>query len=484
MRNVSKNVFLNALTCPVLGWMLRTGEAPKPRLTLGDRFRFAQGREIGRRARTLYPDGLMVADVNLSSAARKTTDALHSSVPAIFEGAFLADGFVTRADVLEQEAEGWHLIEVKSGTNDRMEYIDDMAHTYMVADFCGLKIGGVSLFLVSRDFRLGMADDALFTRIDHTDEVLARVEELETIRREIEEITRAEEKPEPQLIMECRHCDLFRICVGRGIKNHIFDLPRLSQTRFGELVAHGIVRIEDIPNWFDLTENQTRVKDCVQCGESYVGEELRTELETIEWPAYYLDFETMMTAIPLYPDIAPYTQIPTQYSVHVCSDVGRVIEHREYLADPAGDCRRELAERLLRDLGEQGSIIAYSSFENAVINGLAQLFPDLSDALGALRERIVDLEAIIRRNYYHPDFHGSTSIKATLPALVSGMSYKGMEIGEGDSASAAFAYLAMGTYWKPDEVDTVKQNLLKYCKQDTLAMVKLHEKLTDVVKPL
>ncbi len=283
--------------------------------------------------------------------------------------------------------------------------------------------------------------------------------------------------------MECRHCDLFRSCVGAGIENHIFDLPRLSQTRFDQLVEQGIVRIEDSPNGFALTENQARVKDCVQWGESYVGEGLRTELETIEWPAYYLDFETMMTAIPLYPDIAPYTQLPTQYSVHVCSDVGRVIEHREYLADPAGDCRRELAECLLHDLKKQGSIIAYSNFERAVINGLAQLFPDLSDALGALRERIVDLEAIIRKNYYHPDFHGSTSIKATLPALVSGMSYKGMKISEGDSASAAFAYLAMGTYWKPDEVDTVKQNLLKYCKQDTLAMVKLHEKLMDVVKP-
>jgi hypothetical protein len=483
MRNVSKNVFLNALTCPVLGWMLRTGEAPKPRLTLGDRFRFEQGREIGRRARILYPDGLIVADVNLSSAVRKTNDALSSSVPAIFEGAFLADGFVTRADVLEREAEGWHLIEVKSGANDRVEYIDDMAHTYMVADSCGLKIGGVSLLLVSRDFRLGMADDALFVRIDHIDDVFARVEELKNIRREIEEITRAPDKPEPQLITECRNCDLFRQCVGKGIENHIFDLPRLSQTRFDELVEQGIVRIEDIPDGFDLTESQARVKDCVQRGESYIGEGLRKELETIKWPAYYLDFETTMTAIPLYPDIAPYTQLPTQYSVHVCSDVGMVIEHCEYLADPAWDCRRELAENLLHDLGEQGSIITYSSFERAIINGLAQLFPDLSDALGATRERIVDLEAIIRRNYYHPDFHGSTSIKMTLPALVPGMSYRGMQISEGDSASAAFAYLAMGIHWKPNDVEEVKHNLLKYCEQDTLAMVKLHEKLADVVKP-
>ena len=479
MRNVSKQVFLSALACPTLGWMLRNGEVPRAPLTLGERFRFQQGQEIGRRARALYPDGTLIADVNLVSDVRKTGAALSSLAPALFEAAFVADGFSARADILRRTDEGWHLIEVKSAVNDRAEYIDDMTHTALVAVACGLGIAAVSLLLVSRDFRLGMPDEALFTEIDHSEEVVARVEELRPGWREIEEMTRAPEKPEPCLTLQGRSCDIFRECVGKGIENHIFDLPRLSQSRFDELVEHGIVRIEGIPDGFGLTANQIRVKDCVQWGDPFVSGDLERDLAGIAWPAYYLDFETVMTAIPLYPDVAPYAQIVTQYSIHKCSGIGDVVAHREYLADPARDCRRELAERLLGDLGEQGSIIAYSTFENAIINGLAQLFPDLSDVLGALRERIVDLEAIVRRDYYHPRFHGRTSIKVTLPVLVpnSETAYGNLRIADGDSAAAAFAYLAMGKDRYPE---TTKRNLLKYCKQDTLAMVKLHERLAEI----
>ncbi|GAI23423.1 unnamed protein product, partial [marine sediment metagenome] len=103
-----------------------------------------------------------------------------------------------------------------------------------------------------------------------------------------------------------------------------------------------------------------------------------------------------------------------------------------------------------------------------------------TEELNSLIERIVDLEAIIKRNFYHPDFHGSTSIKCTLPALVPGMSYEGLEIADGDSASATFAFMAWGRYTN-EEIERVKKNLFEYCGQDTLAMVKLHQKLYEFV---
>lgn len=202
----------------------------------------------------------------------------------------------------------------------------------------------------------------------------------------------------------------------------------------------------------------------------------------MSWPAYYLDFETVMTAIPLYPDIAPYTQIPTQYSIHVCSKPGDITNHSEYLADPSKDCRRELARKLLYDLRGKGSIIAYGNFEKVVINSLAELYPDLSEKLQDLTSRMVDLEGIIRKNFYHPDFCGSTSLKSVLPVLAPDLSYDDLEIADGDSAMAAFAYLALSRY-QAKEAEVVKRNLLEYCKRDTLAMVKLHQRLTEYAWP-
>jgi hypothetical protein len=402
-----------------------------------------------------------------------------ASVPVIFEGPFVVDSFAARADVLERISSGWHLVEVKSAANNKDEFIDDMAYTTMVVDHCGLDIGRVSLLLVSRDYRLGMPDNDLFVEIDHTGEVLQKVEELKPLWHDIEEITRATVMPEPRLIYECRQCEFFSECIGKDITNHVFTLPRLNKTKFGELTALGINRIEDIPEGFSLTEYQARVVDCVQSNEAFIDDGLKSELAAVIWPAYYLDFETVMTAIPLYPDTAPYTQIPTQYSIHRCLEVGIVDGHFEYLADPARDCREELARNLIRDLGEEGSVIAYSSFEKAIINTLARLLPDLADRLLSLTDRIVDLEAIIKRNYYHQGFCGRTSIKLVQPVLVPEMSYKDLGIAEGDSASAAFAYMALGQ--DPDPEGT-KRNLLEYCKLDTLTMVRLHQRLIELVR--
>ena len=485
MRSVSKQIFLNSLVCPTLGWLLRSDKVSKQiteaELTMGERFRIEQGIEIGKRARELYPGGLLIDDTDLVSASRKTERLMNEpDVSIILEGAFLIDGFVARADTLRRKGKGWHLVEVKSSVNDREEFKDDMAYTAMVIDRCGFNISSVSLLLVSKDFRLGMENEELFVEIDHTDEVLVRVEEFRPFWQQIEEITRAPVKPEPQLLFECRKCGLFQECLGSDIENHIFDIPRLSQSKFDQLAELGIVCIEAIPDGFPLTENQARVRDCVLSKKPSVGGSLKNDLKSISWPAYYLDFETVMTAIPLYSDIAPYTQIPTQYSIHKCSDVGLIIEHLEYLADPSKDCRRELAENLINDLKGGITITIYSSFEKAVINSLGRLYPDLLGKLNSLIDRMIDLQAIISKNYYHPDFHGSTSIKIALPVLVPSMSYDELEIADGDSAMATFAYLALGKY-KGREAETMKRNLLDYCKQDTLAMVKLHQRLVEYV---
>jgi len=485
MKSVSKQIFLNALVCPTLGWLERSGEVAKQitgvELTLGERFRIEQGIEIGRRARELYPNGLLIHDMDITSASKKTKSVMSDpNVSIILEGAFLIDGFVARADILKRRGKGWQLIEVKSSVNDKVEFIDDMAYTAMVINRCGFNISSVSLLLVSKDFRLGMENKELFVEIDHTDEVLVRVEEFKPFWQRIEEITRTPVKPEPQLLFECRKCGLFyEECLGKDIANHIFDIPRLSQSKFDGLTELGIVCIEAIPDGFPLTENQARVRDCILTKKPFVGDRLKNDLISISWPVCYLDFETVMTAIPLYPDIAPYTQIPTQYSIHKCSDIDLIVDHLEYLADPSRDCRRELAETLINDLGENGSIIVYSNFEKAVINSLGRLYPDLLEKLNALVGRMIDLGAIIGKNYYHPDFHGSTSIKVTLPVLVPEMSYDNLEIAEGDSAMAAFAYLALGKYTDAKEIESVKRNLLEYCKQDTLAMVKLHHRLAE-----
>ena len=478
MIKVSKDIFLTAMDCPGMGWLKRSGHL-KEIPSLGDELRMEQGMDIGRRARTLYPKGILVEDGPGKTALEMTNELLDNPrVTVIFEGYFLLDEFVARADILIKGEGGWHMVEVKSSSNDKKEYINDMAYTSMVLAGSGLDVKQTSLAVVSKEFRLGMENERLFEFIDHTEEVLPRSQELASIRNDIDELTRRSRMPEPHLRFECRKCPRFREHLSGGLENHVFDLPRISRGKFQDLQELGVESIEDIPDDFPLTANQERVARSVKGGEIIVESGLGRELDRIKWPALYLDFETFMTAIPLFPDMAPYTQVPFQYSIHRYDKIGVETGHFEYLAQANLDCRRELAEGLLRDLEGGGSILIYTSFEKRVIRYLAEICPDLSEGLNLLIDRMVDLEAIIRKNFYHPAFHGSTSIKKTLPALVPEMSYDGMAIGEGDSAMAHFTFMAWGKY-DVDKINKTRNDLLEYCKLDTLAMVKLHERLIE-----
>ena len=157
-------------------------------------------------------------------------------------------------------------------------------------------------------------------------------------------------------------------------------------------------------------------------------------------------------------------------------------EHFEFLADYNQDDRRKLAEKLFIDIGKDGSVIVYhAQAEKRFINNLIKAIPEYSNELTNIINRIVDLEEIIKKTYYHPMFHGSYSIKVVLPVLVPEMSYKNLVIGDGQSASVVFAQLARGKY-SPQEAETLCNDLLKYCAQDTLAMVKIHEKLTELIE--
>ena len=458
---------------------MRNDELKKP-LTVSSKFLMEQGREIGKRAQYLYPKGVNVYTPNFEENAKKTSGMLkEKTFPVLFESAFLVDTYAAKADILEVVDGKLKMIEVKSGMNDKAEYIDDMAYTTMVINHSGVDISKISLFLISPDYRLGMDDKYLFREIDHTDDVIEKVKEFETLWGQIDALTSSDEKPTPSIIYKCKDCDNFNECLGRKHKNHLFDIPRLGESKFNNLIRLGVTCVEEIPDDFSLSTKQNLVKGCIKNDEQYIDKNLKKDLEKIKWPAFYLDFETYQTALPLLPETSPYEQIPTQYSIHKCSKPGDIVKHFEYLSEHNRDCRKDLAKKLISNLGEDGSIIVYSSFEKRIINYLRNLYSDLSKDLESILDRLIDLESIIRNNYYHPKFHGKTSVKVTCPVLIPDFSYEGLDISDGLSASAIFAYMALGKY-NEKEMEQYNKNLLKYCKQDSLAMVKLHEKLNSL----
>jgi hypothetical protein len=172
----------------------------------------------------------------------------------------------------------------------------------------------------------------------------------------------------------------------------------------------------------------------------------------------------------------PYDHLPFQWSVHVQRQPGAEPEHYEFLAIDANDPRREFIGSLCSALGERGGIVVYSSFESQRLSELGSWFPEFAGQINAIQARLFDLLPVVREHTYHPAYAGSYSIKSVLPALVPEMTYDGMQVANGQAAGLAWESLTRGGL-EQAERDRIRQALLAYCGQDTLAMVRLLEVL-------
>ena len=262
MPNITKNLFLSTLTCPTYGYHQHhqpTQQSQSP----SDQLRIEEGIEIHQKAQSLYPNGALISGT-IKTCISKTKQLLsYPDITTIFEATFHTTPYITKADILTRDHSQWKLIEIKSAVNQDQEHIDDMAYTAFVAQQSGLEISSYCLLLVSKDYRLGMPDKDLFVEIDVSDEVSQRASEFSLLSNDINQVLNSEEQPAPELKWECRNCELFSECCGAGINNHIFELPRISHTKFCQLKDMGVVDIEEIPEDYKLTDNQEIVRQAV-----------------------------------------------------------------------------------------------------------------------------------------------------------------------------------------------------------------------------
>jgi hypothetical protein len=478
---ISKYTWLMAQACPAMAWhALRTAPtAAAP--SEADRFRMEQGQEIGALARKLYPQGIYVAGKDGKSAAQVTQELMaDQNVGTLFEATVLAPPFIAKADIIQREKGGWHVMEVKSSFSDSGN-IDglaaDLAYTVMVFKLAGLPVVRASLVLLSRDFRFGQGPEQLFEIVEATDNVMDIVDEFDSVADEASRALFGDEPPTPALVSSCRDCPFFETkCLGAGIQHTVLELPGLSNKKLTRLSDEGIIDLTETPEDLGLNERQLRVRDSIASGKAIVDSVLRIALDATGWPCHYLDFETVATVLPLYEGYGCHEQILTQFSIHYRANLNTASRHTEYLADASRDCQRDLAEALIEALRPEGSIVVYSSFEQTRIKALRDMFPDLAGPLDDILGRLVDLLRIVTEYVYHPDFRGSYSIKKVLPVLVPDLSYKALAVADGDTAIERFARMARGQISGAD-IDTTRRHLLEYCKLDTLAMLRLHETL-------
>jgi Domain of unknown function(DUF2779) len=443
-----------------------------------------QGREVGRLARQLFAGGVEVKWEGPEQAIRTTRELVaNREVPAIFEATFENGGVLVRVDILHRRRDTrWRLIEVKSTTDLKEHHLDDVAIQHRVVSRSGLDLASSSLAHINRNYVFdgGSIDVRRLFKIRN---LTGRVERLLPsltflLRSEFRVLAmpNAPDLPSGPHCTDPVRCEFYDLCNPPRPTDHIGYLPRIQASAVEELEEMGVESIRDIPSDFSLNERQRRACTSVQTGQPWFSPELKEELCGLKYPLHFMDFETVNPAIPRFPGMRPYDQIPFQWSVHVRRKPGTEPEHFEFLATDTNDPRREFIASLCSALGKSGSIVVYSAFESQRLSELAAWLPEFSEQTKRIRGRLWDLLPIVRDNLYHPQFAGSYSLKSVLPALVPELTYEGMTVANGQDAGLAWESLIRGDL---DQVERnrIKTALLDYCGQDTLALVKLVERL-------
>ena len=499
---LSKSRLLSLRQCPLRLWNEINRRELAQEIDVNTQFRFDEGTRVGELARERYPKGMLIQAEywDFEKAMDQTLQLLNdSSVPALFEAAFIADRTRVRSDILLRKGKNtWEMWEVKSVLNTKDIHILDVgiqaetAKRWAHETGFNLNITRAGILHLNRDYIYtgGKHDlQALFTESDMTPEIETYRSEIDTL---VGEGIRVIDNPESPSIQPGPHCTDPYGCPFLGTACSIPEpeeltfIPRIRKTTIDKLKDKGIVGICDISvNDPDLNNNQLRVVKAWQSEETQTEASLTREIQKIGYPRYHLDFETFAPVIPRYTGTRPFQAIPFQFSIHI-ERSERDIDHLGYLHDQDTDPRLPLTDNLLRILESMGNapILCYSGYEKRIITELSDHIPSLSPRLEALNERLVDLLPIVRNNVYNKGFEGSFSIKNVLPTLVPSLGYSGLDIADGTMAS--LKYLEMlelinsGNDESISQIDKIKNDLWLYCKRDTEAMVALMNALAEL----
>jgi len=495
------------------------------------------GNEVERLARGMFPNGVLVEGRG-DEAQEFTKKLIVEKTPVIFQAVCATDKYLAATDVLvwNESANAYDMCEIKmssafeikqeemSDSDDdeeeekpkrvnkkkELQYEYDLAFQVNVFEMCGVKINNKYLIRLNKEYKkvgdLDFSENKLFIKEDKTEKVNNLLEQAKFEMAQASEYLSQTKKPTSSCPCYYRgrssHCTAFKYINPHVPDYSIHDLNRIGNSKalLKELVDAGILTVDKVPeDWIPKVkklskkeiekgkrERKPRKLNQIQVYKSKEPiidlEAIKTELNSLTFPLYFLDYETYPTAIPMFNGYHPYQHIVFQYSLHVLRDKDSKLEHFDDIfldGDPAD----RIVESLKSHIGNTGSIISwYKKFENSRNKELANLVPLHYEFLHDVVRRTYDLMDIVDQQLYiHHGFKGSSSIKKVQPILAPDFSYKHLGVQNGMEAIEAFRKIAQGEL-TGELVEEKRKQMLEYCKNDTEVMYVLWDFFTKLVK--
>lgn len=489
MNNLSKSKYTLGRVCEKKLWLseFKKEEAKEDNSTV-----LANGNMVGDLARHLFGDNYVLIDYSkgLKDMIKDTKISLAFKPNIICEASFSYNGNFCSVDILKNDIDGVELYEVKSTTEKKDIYIDDIAYQTWVLKMCGMNVKKSCLVHINSEYVKDKDLDInkFFSIEDVTDEL--DLDSVEEYSNEYHKVINRNIEPDIDLNPNCKFnselCPFFDYCTKGLSKPNVFDIASINFKSKLKLYYDGIITFDDL-----IKDGSINEKGLEQV--KYELEDLKPKinknninkfLDKVTYPVYFLDFESYQDVIPKYDGTKPYQQICFQYSLDYYLEPGGKLHHKEFLNDKYDENpMKYLCENLVNDIPKDSCIIVYNeTFEKTRLKEMAEIFPEYKEHLLNIRDNIIDLMVIFRnRDYYIKEMEGSYSIKHVLPALFpndESLNYSNLDqVHKGNEASEA--YLSLPSLSKKDE-EYLRSNMLKYCGLDTYAMVKIFDKLKEL----
>lgn len=491
---LSKSDYMMFLKHPAWLWLRKHDKDKIPEPDARLQAMFDQGNKFEAYAEKLFPDGVKLSFDkgnygDYDALVDRTQEALDNGAQTIFQARFKTDHITCIIDILDRvSGNTFDLIEVKSSTKAKLDHEFDLAFQVVVLEQCGLSIRHVKVMHVNNQYvRDGEIDPGqLVATTDITEQVRAKVPSTENYIAMARTTMESTEPPsfsprEARLGSYSDWLEIYQNIEPFGTDS-IYNLTSVGAAKVGELEDRHITTIAEIPDDFFLNASQRRQVEAAKQGTPIIqANRIRDFLSSFTYPLYFFDYETFMELIPPFDGLRPYQQFPFQYSIHVVAKPGDEPEHREYLHEANTHPGEPLLKQLRQDIGPTGTLIAWNDqFERRCNNTMARLFPEFTELLSDMNNRMKDLMWPFAAGWYvDKEFMGRTSIKNVLPVLVPELSYEELAIQEGGSAQRTWTETVIEGQHRQQR-QQIFDNLREYNKLDTLAMVEIYNLLNKL----
>lgn len=487
--NLSKSKYCNAIQCKKMLWL--DYNKPEVKEDVNNNSVLEQGTEVGILARDLFGNHINIDfNIDKNKMVEDTKLALTHDEVVVTEASFQYNDNFCSVDILNKQGNKYEVIEVKSSTEINPIYLEDVSYQYFVLTNLGYKVTKVSIAYINNKYtRNGNIElDRLFNIEDVTSIAVSNFDKVKKNIDSIKQYMEYREEPTDDIGIHCfkpYDCPYFKYCTKHLPENNVFNIRGMSSKTKVSLYSGNFYSYDRLLEAKISDKYKQQIDFELNDREPHINKKnIKDFMDTLSYPLYFLDFETYQQPIPLYDGINPYMQVPFQYSLHYIEQEQGELYHKEFLAEADVDPRRTLALQLVEDIPTNACVLAYNMmFEKMVIRNLAKLYPDLSSRLMSIHDNMKDLMIpFVNRDYYTKEMYGSYSIKYVLPALFPdepSLNYHNLDlVHNGSEASSSYANLGK---LSEEEQIKVRTSLLKYCELDTYAMVKIWDKLKEII---